>query len=117
MREVCRLVLSLFIVAATFATAASCGGSGATTGVGLDASLGDGSGLHFGADGGGSHCKPGTCLSLGYTCGDNGDGCNGVLSCGTCEAGSTCGAGGFSKCGTGVQPTEAGPCTPKTCAD
>jgi hypothetical protein len=116
MREICRLVGSLFLVAAASVAVASCGGSGATSGIG-DASVGDGSGLNLGADGGGNRCMPGSCQSLGYTCGDNGDGCGGVLRCGTCSGGGYCGGGGFSKCGTAT-PADAGPpCTPKTCAD
>jgi hypothetical protein len=55
-------------------------------------------------------CNPLTCERLGYTCGLTGDGCGGMINCGTCEAGSSCGGGGkFSVCGG------SGPCVPKTC--
>jgi hypothetical protein len=59
--------------------------------------------------GGGCGCCPKTCAQLGYNCGMQGDGCGGVLDCGTCPAGLTCGAWMPGVCG----PT----CDlPKTCA-
>ena len=53
---------------------------------------------------------PATCASLNLHCGRADDGCGGMLNCGTCPAGQTCGGGGTpGMCG--------GPmCTPKTCA-
>ncbi len=51
-------------------------------------------------DGGGSVDKPfkgcglRTCASVGATCGPIGDGCGGVLQCGTCTPPQTCGGGG-----------------------
>jgi hypothetical protein len=55
-------------------------------------------------------CVPKTCGELGIGCGPAGDGCGGVLQCGSCPAGQTCGGGGTpSQCGA---PT----CTPKSCA-
>jgi hypothetical protein len=36
-------------------------------------------------------CTPATCASLGFNCGAAGDGCGGVLQCGTCPVGQTCG--------------------------
>jgi hypothetical protein len=54
-------------------------------------------------------CTPKTCAMLGTNCGLQGDGCGGVVNCGTCTAPQVCGAGGSpGVCGTG--------CTPKTCA-
>jgi hypothetical protein len=51
-----------------------------------------------------------TCAGEGANCGPISDGCGGVLDCGTCTSGETCGGGGTpSVCG---KP----PCTPKTCA-
>jgi hypothetical protein len=35
-----------------------------------------------------------TCMQQGYNCGLAGDGCGGVLMCGTCPPGQTCGGGG-----------------------
>jgi hypothetical protein len=54
-------------------------------------------------------CKPLTCAKQGFTCGAAGDGCGGVIQCGTCTPPDTCGGGGTpSQCGTG--------CVPETCA-
>jgi hypothetical protein len=39
-------------------------------------------------------CTPKTCAQLGYTCGQNGDGCGHVIDCGTCTAPTICGGGG-----------------------
>jgi hypothetical protein len=58
--------------------------------------------------GDGSGCTPKTCAQLGYTCGNNNDGCGNVIMCGTCS-GQICGGGGYSRCGGPV-------CTPATCA-
>jgi hypothetical protein len=55
-------------------------------------------------------CTPFTCAQLGYNCGPAGDGCGGMLDCGSCTAPESCGGGGFpGVCG---QP----PCVPQTCA-
>jgi hypothetical protein len=92
-----------------------CGGGGYSK-------CGTGAAFDAGDDGGGdgsTACTPVTCLALGYTCGQSGDGCNGVLDCGSsCPAGQFCGGGGFSRCGVGTAP-DGGQvvCTPKTCAD
>jgi hypothetical protein len=53
-------------------------------------------------------CTPQTCMQLGAECGPQADGCGGVIQCGDCPPGQTCGAGGPNKCG-------ATPCTPLTC--
>jgi hypothetical protein len=66
---------------------------------------------------GGPPCTPATCASLNYNCGAAGDGCGGVLNCGSvaCPAGQYCGGGGFNKCGNGT--ADGGPlCIPATCA-
>jgi hypothetical protein len=52
-------------------------------------------------------CIPINCAAQGAQCGRVSDGCNGVLDCGSCEAG-VCGGGGANRCGTN-------PCIPKTC--
>jgi len=71
----------------------------------------------IGPDGGMLTCTPKTCGDLGYTCGENSDGCGNMISCGSCATGY-CGGGGFSQCGTGPDASaDAGPlCTPITCA-
>ncbi len=47
-------------------------------------------------------CTPTTCAKLGISCGPAGDGCGGLLQCGTCLAPQTCGGGGQSGvCGGG----------------
>jgi hypothetical protein len=54
-------------------------------------------------------CTPKTCAQLGYSCGAQGDGCGGVINCGNCPAGQSCGGGGApGVCGGG--------CLPRTCA-
>jgi hypothetical protein len=60
------------------------------------------------ADGGsGNQCKPATCASKGYNCGQAGDGCGGTIGpCGTCSAPDACGAGGQANiCGSNVACT------------
>jgi hypothetical protein len=58
-------------------------------------------------DGGvGLPCTPETCATLGFTCGPAGDGCGGLLDCGTCSASDICGGSGKpGVCGNAV------PCT------
>jgi hypothetical protein len=95
-----------------------CGGGGfSKCGVGT----GDDGGSEAGDDGGGGGgtCSPVTCGALGFTCGQTGDGCGGVLDCGTCATGQYCGGGGFSRCGAGGTSTTDGGavCVPKTCSD
>ena len=61
-------------------------------------------------------CHPRSCQDLGYTCGWNGDGCNGAIMCGACSAPDFCGGGGFSRCGN--PPPDGGVgCAPKTCQE
>jgi hypothetical protein len=125
--------ISIFVIGWTTAGAVvSCGSSGnssnfhggdqndgsaatdGTTGSGNEA----GSFFSDGGDGGaGNGCKPKTCADIGYTCGQNSDGCGNVLNCGTCQLPAYCGGGGFSKCGgtTEQQPDGAPVCTPTTC--
>jgi hypothetical protein len=52
-------------------------------------------------------CTPTTCAASGASCGQIGDGCGGVLNCGTCPAGQSCGGGGI--------PNVCGGCTATTC--
>jgi hypothetical protein len=59
-----------------------------------------------------SGCCPSSCLDRFATCGPIGDGCGGVLNCGSCMAPDTCGGGGVpNQCGS---PPDAG-CVPITC--
>ena len=95
---------------------AGCGSPGNDTFGVLDAghddvTLKDAGSLRMGG-GNSVSCSGLTCARLGYTCGITGDGCGGMLDCGTCVGPETCGGGGkFSVCGG------SGPCTPKTCSD
>jgi hypothetical protein len=86
-----------------------CGGGGySKCGTGLT------DGGNQASTGDGSVCMPLTCTAVGFTCGKTGDGCGGVIDCGTCPGGQYCGGGGFSKCGTGT--ADGGPpCLPATC--
>ena len=50
-------------------------------------------------------------------CGPIGDGCGGILDCGSCPTGETCGGGGVNfQCGGGIG-SGSGQCMPSTCAD
>jgi hypothetical protein len=62
-------------------------------------------------------CTPSRCAQLGYNCGETGDGCGGVLECGTCTPPDFCGRGGLDKCGGGgPPPCLHDDCVPVTCA-
>jgi hypothetical protein len=55
-------------------------------------------------------CTPRTCADGGRACGLYADGCGGVLECGTCPAGLTCGGAGVpGQCGESL-------CSPRSCA-
>jgi hypothetical protein len=57
------------------------------------------------AQDGGSACPARTCQSLGFNCGPQGDGCGGLIACGTCSGADTCGGGGVpSVCGHAAVP-------------
>ncbi len=65
-------------------------------------------------------CVPATCASLGYTCGQAGDGCGGVLTCTPgCTNPQFCGGGGTNKCGgNDGRGADGGiSCKPLTCAN
>lgn len=55
-------------------------------------------------------CTPKSCTEQGFTCGKQGDGCGGILSCGDCSPPQFCGGGGVA----GVCGSVA--CAPKSCA-
>ena len=62
----------------------------------------------------GKACVPATQCPAGENCGYAPDGCGGLISCGVCPTGQSCGVGMPpvpNKCGKGTQT-----CTPKTCA-
>jgi len=109
---------------------AACGSSqesvfGVADGGGIDGSAGgpspidDGGGFINDNDGGGgpstgggASCTRRTCADAKATCGPVGDGCGGLLHCGTCNAPESCGGGGTpSQCGGNAA------CVPRTCAD
>lgn len=60
-------------------------------------------------DNGQPTCSPRSCMQQGFTCGQQGDGCGGVVDCGPCPMGQFCGGSG--------QPGVCGgsSCTPRTC--
>src|SRR5258708_21665517 len=59
-------------------------------------------------------CAPRTCAEQGVACGPAGDGCGGLLACGTCTSPHACGGSGPpSLCG---DAHGAGVCAPRTCA-
>ncbi|MFK7987622.1 MAG: hypothetical protein AB8I08_16500, partial [Sandaracinaceae bacterium] len=60
-----------------------------------------------GTDGGGG-CVPASCSERGAQCGQVADGCGGVLECGGCVEGESCGVGGANRCGVGT-------CVPRGC--
>jgi hypothetical protein len=67
----------------------------------------------------GATCLPRTCADVGANCGPVGDGCGGLIDCGTCSSPQTCGGGGTpSVCGNKFVSSDGGiiGCTPKTCA-
>ena len=56
----------------------------------------------------GTACVPKTCIDLGVECGQAGDGCGGILTCGTCPSGKQCGSTQSpSKCVTASPPAGA----------
>ncbi len=67
----------------------------------------------------GTGCVPKTCTDLGITCGPAGDGCGGILQCGTCGPGQQCGVTGKPSQCVAATPTgpDGGACIAKTCAD
>ena len=51
----------------------------------------------------GPGCGLRTCASAGANCGPVGDGCGGLLDCGACPMGQSCGGGGGSRHRLGLQ--------------
>jgi hypothetical protein len=77
----------------------TCGGGGVANHCGGPIDLDGG----VPSDGGGPHCMsaccPMTCKDIGFNCGPAGDGCGGLLDCGTCPKGQTCSKSVPGKCG------------------
>ena len=73
--------------------AAACGSAGSGTQFGPGDGGGDvtipEAGLLNTGDGADITCNPLTCAKLGYTCGKTGDGCGGMIDCGSCTAPAT----------------------------
>ncbi|MFO0646962.1 MAG: hypothetical protein U0326_12045 [Polyangiales bacterium] len=83
--------------------------------IGVDATVDRGPDVITAYDTGNEDARRGcglvTCESAGATCGPIGDGCGGILNCGTCASPQTCGGGGMpSRCGG------TSGCVPRTCA-
>lgn len=54
-------------------------------------------------------CTPRTCMEQGFSCGQQGDGCGGVINCGPCPMGQFCGGSGQpGVCGGSM-------CMPRSC--
>lgn len=88
---------------------------GNTTGTGgtkqTGGSGGSGGGIIIIPDGG---CVPATCQELNANCGPVTEPkCGGIIDCGTCPTGESCGNGGPNLCGKGSPDA----CSPLTCAD
>jgi hypothetical protein len=64
-------------------------------------------------------CTPKTCADVGVSCGQAGDGCGNLLSCGTCAPDEQCGAIGRPSQCVKITAAEAdgGACVPLTLAD
>ncbi len=92
-----------------FMLAALCAGCNPKIGTGLGDNLDGGPDLPV-PDAGGSGCGLRTCAMVNAHCGPIGDGCGGVIQCGTCKAPETCGGGGvLSNCGGSMG------CVARTC--
>lgn len=110
----------LLLGAATLGLNSGCGDielvypppSGSTTGSAATGTGGSGAGFNSGSASSGLCPGEVTCASIGANCGPIGNGCGGVLECGTCTVpGETCGGGGVdSVCG------QSG-CVGKTCEE
>ncbi len=74
-----------------------------------------------GGDGGqAAYCAPQTCQTLNINCGYAGDGCGGVVDCGSCSNPQYCGGGGYNKCGgnngLSADGGNVSSCTPTSCS-
>ncbi len=60
-------------------------------------------------------CTPLASCPTGQNCGEVGDGCGGLVKCGTCTAPAFCGGGGFNVCGTIAGLDGGSSCMPASC--
>jgi hypothetical protein len=96
------------------------GGDGGFTNPIVDGGAPHPDGGQDGNDGGDDlRCRPKTCETLDAQCGPHGDGCGGLIDCGTCAAPQSCGGGGVPNvCGGHTALADGGiGCTPRTCAE
>jgi hypothetical protein len=63
------------------------------------------------SDGGPDGCRRRTCAQASANCGQVSDGCGGMLTCGTCTNGQTCGGTTPNRCGCSCDPTWCGTLT------
>jgi hypothetical protein len=97
-KQAARVLTSLALAAASLALIGGCndivgvnfGAVHAAEDGGDDGTVDDGSGDDSGE---GGTCTPKTCMTLGFTCGTQNDGCDNALDCGTCPNGQQCGGG------------------------
>jgi hypothetical protein len=91
-----------------FVTDTKCGGvvqcgdcaDGQVCGASTPSQCGDGTTGSSGGSGGGTSCTPSTCKQLKANCGFATDSkCGGVVDCGDCPTGQSCGFGGPNRCG------------------
>ena len=98
---------ALLVGAATPGCGCSHNGGASDGGGGGEVDLSDGTGV----DMAGAGCGLVPCASAGAGCGPIGDGCGGVIDCGSCASPQTCGGGG-----TPFQCGGSAACKPTTCA-
>src|SRR5262249_50171262 len=93
----------------TGGAATSTGGAGGAAGAGLGGTGGSTDTLNIPEAG----CVPSTCAQLNANCGPATDPkCGGIVMCGDCPTGQSCGAGGPNQCGAATPDA----CAPLTCA-
>ncbi len=99
-----RLTLFARLMTAATILLAACSEDSQPGVIGIDATVDRGPDIITAYDTGSEDARRGcglvTCESAGATCGPVGDGCGGIINCGTCAAPQTCGGGGMpSRCG------------------
>ncbi|MBI5533184.1 MAG: hypothetical protein HY898_10735 [Deltaproteobacteria bacterium] len=104
------LLVALALVASSCSSSNASDPPAGQAGAGPDGGVAGSDGSSDSANPDGKPCGVESCTKLGATCGKAPDGCGGVVSCGDCPSGSTCGGGGPNKCGIGS-------CKAKTCAE
>src|SRR5258706_3828309 len=106
-RNMGQLVCTLLLVGAGALGVVSCGSSKDTPGADRgDAAVDgpesptDGAGMFSDATLGPA-CTPKMCQDLGFTCGQNGNGCGAVLDCGASVSPPSCCGAGYRQCSDG----------------